>query len=276
VGVEASDILVVLSGGSTNSDPAASLGGSPSQQPVTTNLFSNITVDEAVIGKTDYRCVYVFNNNSTDYFDTTKIYVFSQEAGGADVELGVSYKTEVQKILVSSANTISSGSFDLKYTGVSDSTTVTVNWNASTSVWAINLRTALRTITGLEDVTVQVGTSNSGTVVIFTISFGGGADKRYHDILSTAANNLVGGSPNISITKIINGSPINAIDPEISSEIATPPEITFSTANALSPITIGKLGPLDGAPIWIKRTVEADAPPKIGDGFTLRVNGVPL
>jgi hypothetical protein len=275
VTVLASDITVVLSGGSNNSDPALSLGGSPSQQPVTTNLFPNVTQQQAADGRTDYRCVYVFNNSGTDTLYDTNIFVYSEAVGGADVELGVSMRTEVQRITINGASSIGGGGFDLDYSSATATSTVTVNWNASATVWGSNLQTALRTIPGLADVLVQVASTNDGNAVLFTIRFEGEADNRYHDILSTAADNLVG-SASITISKIVNGSPVNAIDPAIESDVSTPPGVSFSAATADDPIAVGDLGPLDGVPVWVKREVDEDADAKQNDGFTLRVTGLPI
>jgi|GEM_PF-6537689 len=54
-----------LSGGSSNNDPKGSLGGIMSSTAVTDNTlenaFDNITRSEALTGKTEYRCFYVYN-----------------------------------------------------------------------------------------------------------------------------------------------------------------------------------------------------------------------
>ncbi len=54
-----------LSGGQFNAVPNGSLGGQRSDTLITTdtleNLFDNITRAEALVGRTEYRCFYVFN-----------------------------------------------------------------------------------------------------------------------------------------------------------------------------------------------------------------------
>jgi len=54
-----------LSGGQNNINPNASLGGQRSDTTITDdiieNLFDNITRGEALIGKTEFRCMYVYN-----------------------------------------------------------------------------------------------------------------------------------------------------------------------------------------------------------------------
>lgn len=55
-----------LSGGSSNTSPAGSLGGIMSSTEMTNdtigNLFDNISRQEALLGRTEYRCVYIYND----------------------------------------------------------------------------------------------------------------------------------------------------------------------------------------------------------------------
>ena len=63
------DISIVLSGGSSNSNPNLSLGGSPSSTPITNNsinnLFDDISAAQLDAGRIDYRCFYKINIYST-------------------------------------------------------------------------------------------------------------------------------------------------------------------------------------------------------------------
>lgn len=60
-----SDIQYRLSGGAANADPLVSLGGTKSSSNASSNLFDDVTTTEAQNGKTEYRCIYVHNANST-------------------------------------------------------------------------------------------------------------------------------------------------------------------------------------------------------------------
>jgi len=54
-----------LSGGSSNADPAASIGGAMSSEEVSTSLnglFDLVSSAEALAGDVEYRCIYVINN----------------------------------------------------------------------------------------------------------------------------------------------------------------------------------------------------------------------
>jgi hypothetical protein len=57
-----------LSGGSANSDPAASLGGAMSSVAAGTGLnglFDKVSSADAAAGDTEYRCIYVVNTGTT-------------------------------------------------------------------------------------------------------------------------------------------------------------------------------------------------------------------
>ncbi len=63
------EIEIRLSGGKNNQDPKASVGGNRSDTLVVTdvlqNLFDDIKRNEALVGRTEYRLIYVWNNSGT-------------------------------------------------------------------------------------------------------------------------------------------------------------------------------------------------------------------
>lgn len=80
--VIAADMIMRLSGGASNSDPNAALGGAQSSVPVDfgtplNNLFDNVTPTEATTGVIDYRCIYLRNTNGTDIIDDVAVYIHS-------------------------------------------------------------------------------------------------------------------------------------------------------------------------------------------------------
>jgi hypothetical protein len=90
--IKDTDITFVLSGGSSNANPYLSLGGDPSGYPISgtlNNLFDNVTMEEATAGDMDYRCIYVFNDHTTDALYETRIYLENQVSGGSTIEIGV-------------------------------------------------------------------------------------------------------------------------------------------------------------------------------------------
>ena len=74
------DIQYRLSGGASNADVNASLGGAKSSTAVGTglhNLFDVVGSAEAAAGDTEYRCVYVHNNHGTLTMQSAKIWISS-------------------------------------------------------------------------------------------------------------------------------------------------------------------------------------------------------
>ena len=74
------DIVYRLSGGASNADVNASLGGAKSSTSVGTglhNLFDVVGSAEAATGDTEYRCVYVHNNHGTLTMQSAKIWISS-------------------------------------------------------------------------------------------------------------------------------------------------------------------------------------------------------
>ena len=63
-------LVLSLSGGSVNASPNGSLGGERSSTTITTdilqNILDNITRNEALVGRTEYRCIYVYNSSGTE------------------------------------------------------------------------------------------------------------------------------------------------------------------------------------------------------------------
>lgn len=74
------DIVYRLSGGASNTDVNASLGGAKSSTSVGTglhNLFDVVGSAEAAAGDTEYRCVYVHNNHGSLTMQAAKIWISS-------------------------------------------------------------------------------------------------------------------------------------------------------------------------------------------------------
>lgn len=81
-----------LTGGASNSDPDASLGGVMSSNQVSStslnNLFDNVEADEATSGDTEYRMIDIYN--AGDATATSVEIYFSSQTSSADtsIELG--------------------------------------------------------------------------------------------------------------------------------------------------------------------------------------------
>lgn len=270
----AEQISVVLSGGTVNINPNAALGGDPSSSPITTgvlnNLFDDVSPEEGRDGHEDYRCIYLFNDGETTIYNI-KVYIHEDFEGGSTMELGIESRDETQRITINGGS-MTGGSLELSYRGQP----FTINHNSDLGVMATQLQTALRALTDnddkkfFRDVTVTAQTAGSGTV-IFDIRFVNRDGKRNHDKLEEV-NNLLEplGVIDVFITTPQEGAPINTIAPEINVETTPPGGVGFFAASLISPITLPRLDPDEGFPLWVKRTTEAGVEAKEKDGFKLR------
>lgn len=124
----ASDISIVLSGGTVNLDANASLGGDPSSTPISSgvinNLFADVSSDQSKAGLEDYRCVYIFNDGQTPIYNV-RLWIGQILVGSSQVEIGIDALDETQRITISGVP-VTGGSFTLSYKG----TNFTSNYNA--------------------------------------------------------------------------------------------------------------------------------------------------
>ena len=83
------DIKYRLSGGSSNTAPAASLGGVKSSTDAS-NYFDDVSSAEASAGDTEYRCIYVHNNHGSLTLIGAKIWIQANTpSGDTDVAIGL-------------------------------------------------------------------------------------------------------------------------------------------------------------------------------------------
>ena len=128
-----------------------------------------------------------------------------------------------------------------------------------------------RSLGYLEDVTVTASYNPSSDILTFEVNFVGTAGARYHEVLALNANSLTytGLSPNISIVKSVDGSPINAETVSIDVETTPPTNVVFISED----YSFSSLRALDIIPVWIKRTTPVNQAAMDSDGFTLRIRG---
>ena len=95
--IASTDIDFHLSGGASNSDPDAALGGVISSTQITdatiANLFDNVSGAEAAAGDTEYRCFYVKNNHGSLTLQGAEIWIETNTPSGdtsAEIGLGTS------------------------------------------------------------------------------------------------------------------------------------------------------------------------------------------
>lgn len=81
------EVQLHLSGGATNSNPINSFGGVVSSVEAGINLFDDVPRSEANPGFVEYRCVYVFNDDTTP--GTAAAWISAQPATAVTFSLGV-------------------------------------------------------------------------------------------------------------------------------------------------------------------------------------------
>lgn len=271
--VNITDLSLVYTGGSNNNDPDLSLGGSPSNYPLTSNinnLFDNVDEATASSGNVDYRCIYIFNNNVADTFYNLRIYIEYVTGDESQIQFGITKITEVQNINI---NNTTGGSFDVSYKPPNQSTTETrtVVYDSDPATWAANIQSQIRSIPTLDGISVSV--SGNFTNRIFNITFDGN-DYRSHDLLTVDGTNLTGSSPTISVSRSVTGSPINSVPVSLDVSTTPPSGVTFYDSSAIA--TIGNLYPEEGFPLWFKRTVFQNSSPVSGEGFKLKIIANPV
>lgn len=90
----ASDIHYRMSGGASNTDPAAALGGAKSNTSFSTNaVFDDVSSAEAASGDTEYRCFYVHNNHGSLTLQGAKIWIETQTSS-ADTSIAIALAGE--------------------------------------------------------------------------------------------------------------------------------------------------------------------------------------
>lgn len=86
------DIKYRLSGGSANTDPAASLGGAKSSTDAPSGLLDTVSSGEAASGDTEYRAIYVHNAHATLTLEAAKLWI-QANTPSADTTLEVGLGT---------------------------------------------------------------------------------------------------------------------------------------------------------------------------------------
>jgi len=268
----ASDIVLVLTGGSGNSNPNLSIGGNPSATPVMgvlNNLFDNISETDSITGLTDYRCIYLFNNNSSNAFYNVKLYLDAIVGTDTNVTVGLNSTQEIQQIVIFGA--VTGGIFTISYTDLLSLLPIvrTIDYHADPATWALNVQNAL--ISDFPDIFVDV----KGTFAnrVFEITF---PDFRNHDLFAIDTSGLTGSGIVGIVSKLTGGSPINAIPPLLDTSTTPPASVTFFSPEVSTPLLIGTIYPEEGFPIWFKRISAENTSPTAGVGFTLRILASPI
>lgn len=271
------DIAIVLSGGSVNLNPSLSLGGDPSYSPIPSGVINNLFGDvpsERTEDLESYRCIYVFNDGDTTIWDI-ELWIQQTDEDGSQMEIGVLSTDEVQRITIPA--TVSGGDLVLRYKNA----IFTLEYNSNLSAWANQLQTLLEELADPSDSSlffrnVTVNAQNTSGLILFDIIWSGKDSKRNFDKIEIQSNQLLPSGTTASITVSRQGSPVNTIAIQLDAETTPPGNIGFFVASASSPISLPRLEPQDGFPLWIKRFVPTEAAAKSNDGFSLVIRAQSL
>jgi hypothetical protein len=266
--IKFTDVSFVLSGGIYNDNPNASLGGFPSPTPITNtlnNLFSDITSSQASVGKTDYRCFYIFNDNpSESMYKCTLFTSPTVDDTTTSILLGLAFRNEVQSLSFTPTETGSvppeGGTFRLEINSLQ---TELITYTSDNTLLAANMEEALKNILE-DDVTVTYSGTN------FTVTFYGVNKNKSFDLLE-ATYNTITPAYDIEAEKLTIGSPINTIAADIGHEKTVPNGITFTLVGN-NGLEIGTLHSNEGFPVWVKRVIPYLSDPLADDGVKVRMH----
>jgi len=268
------DILFLLSGGLTNTNPDQSLGGPKSDQTIDNqinNLFSDVTRQQAASGYTDYRCFYIVNNSSDEKLKNFSLYVH-KGLEGAEISLGLSLKNDTQALMITGSPI--RGSFQLQYTLRHNAittiqTTREINWTDNIGTMSQRIAAVLNSLDFVGGVQCMGNQSSAG--YDFLITFGGSSGGRAQELLSAINQEGI----QVFVMPASKGGPINSTAPNIGQDNNPPNGVTFFDTDNLTPVRIGSLFPQDFLPVWLKRTTNKSTAAVHPDQFRLHMFGEP-
>lgn len=302
--IQPEEITFVLSGGSTNTDINDSLGGEPSLAIIGSgllnNLFPDVSEEENRDGLIDYRCFYVFNDAvSGDTFYNARMWITSEVEEGSNITIGTVLQDEIQQVQISGK--VVAGFFTINFDGYVLDIEHPGDVPNIPDEWALDFQTKLRSLPILSDVTVDGTADLELEVVTFEVRFVGRDGKRSQELIllkdeatdtfisnsaTLAVNTLLspppynglkpettGVIPHGTSSRIIPGSPINAIAPTIEIDTIAPENVIFSFPTEKFPLTVGDLFVNDGFFMWVQRTTAANSEGVERDGVSLRIKG---
>lgn len=271
--IDISDIYFVYSGLGTNENPSLSLGGEPGELITTNALFDNLTAAEGEQGTTDYRCCYLVNDSTESTLNNFFIFAAKDDPtlGDSDVTIqtGFILRNEIQIFTIENYQSVASGTINLTYTHAvfpAKNFTITISSTIDDPTIETIKEAIYTNLMTLEGYAVETNVTHtiSGIDLLISIEFAGLSKNKSHT-MSVESEEFT-----VSITKSVEGSPINSVPDEIANEVVTPAGVIFYTSS--NPV-IGNLEPGDIVPIWIKRKVPKNSRAVTKDGFTLKARG---
>lgn len=157
-----SEIKYYLSGGASNTDPNASLGGVISTTELVDdtlhNLFAKVSAAEALAGSTKYRALYIKNTNAASLTLQDIIAYISSQTTSGDTSIEISVATEVADATIQTIgdeDTAPTGQTYISATGVAEGQDMgDLAAGSYRGVWIKRIVTAGATAYGSDEATI--------------------------------------------------------------------------------------------------------------------------
>jgi hypothetical protein len=230
-------------------------------------MFDDVLPADSETGLVDHRCLYVFNDGEDPVY-SCGIWMDSEVEGGSNIDLGVAYQNEVQRIVIRGG--VTSGTLTLAYKG----NNFTSAFDSNINQWASNIQSLMNGLVDENDVNllqnVTVSGQISGNNRYLDVTYGGVDGGRDHNLLTVVSNTL-SPTPTIDVQLLIQGSPVNTVAPLLDVDTTPPGGVTFYTPTEDIPIRIWKLNSGEGFPLWARRTTTSGSTSLEQDGFKMKI-----
>lgn len=201
-----SNILWCHSGGVNNTNPNLDLGGTISMFEIAlnplNNLFDDISPEEGESGLVDYRCFYIYNNNSNMFLLSPIITLVSQGSNGSDITIGTLTSNEIQRITIS--GTPDDDGYIILQTEFGSA--FTANYNSSFANLATSIEESLQSLPFCSTCTATLTVPTPPENPYIDIEFNGQAGQRKTKLIQLIANRFVSTSDGHFLPSIYTNS----------------------------------------------------------------------
>jgi len=254
-------ISFVLSGGINNSNPNKSIGGNPSDYLINSdnnNIFNDFADGQTTIS---HRCFYLFNESS-QVIENSMLFANNYDDENYTIYIGVVKRYDIQNIIFENENNQGFIQFEhnehfenIAFSNMND-------LKEQIELWLQDVEDSSNISTHLiSSKVIQIRFNNR---------------YKYYSKIKIIEKSVDMG--NVSVTKVQDGAPINAIAQVIPFETTTPFNVEFIKTNELLNYGLG-LGDVKGdesVAIWLKREVPEDTEEINNriDGFRFKIKGM--
>lgn len=185
------ELLWLHSGGAFNKNPENDLGnypshfeisgGPPDEQNTMNNLYDNVKPDEA--GMTDYRCIYLWNPNTSFAMENIELELTQCDACGSEIEYGSKLQDDIQEISIKCSDDSEPDIGGFVIFDTEFGAPFTISYTGDWTAFGTEMQSRLNEQPWCESVTVTG--SNP-----FTVTFTGGVGNRNVQPIRVVQNDL--------------------------------------------------------------------------------------